>query len=150
MKTPLLRLRRITRAFAELRDYAGRRTSADPSKTRVAAAILSVRESQIFWLTVAGCGTGDVAARLRISVRTVEKHQENIRLRLADTVLAGLVDLRGGPAPGFGLWLRAIERQLCAIVRDFACNDRREDRNLVGVIREVRQARRVFEGASVE
>jgi len=43
---------------------------------------LSDREFEVFQLIGQGVGTGEIAARLRLSVKTVETHRKNIKKKL--------------------------------------------------------------------
>lgn len=43
---------------------------------------LSARETQVLRLIAAGCGRTEIAQRLGISVKTIERHRENLKLKL--------------------------------------------------------------------
>ena len=57
-------------------------TSTAVKKVPDVAAVLTVREVQVLQILASGCQNKDVAQRLNISVRTVEKHRGNIMRKL--------------------------------------------------------------------
>jgi pimeloyl-ACP methyl ester carboxylesterase/DNA-binding CsgD family transcriptional regulator len=62
----------------EVRDFLGTHTPAQPA----ASAELSSRELQVLELVAAGMSNEDIAARLFVSVRTVERHLSNVYAKL--------------------------------------------------------------------
>ncbi len=54
----------------------------DPHPTRTAAMGLSAREAEVLGLIAAGMRNGEIAARLSLSVHTVERHTVNIYAKL--------------------------------------------------------------------
>jgi DNA-binding NarL/FixJ family response regulator len=82
---------RLAEEFAALCE--GART---PLSAAVAAAPLTPRQRDIAVLAAAGVASKDIAARLKLSVRTVENHLQNAYLRLGVTTRAELADVLGG------------------------------------------------------
>lgn len=82
---------RLAEEFAALCE--GART---PLSAAVAAAPLTARQRDIAALAAAGVASKDIAARLQLSVRTVENHLQNAYARLGVTTRAELADALGG------------------------------------------------------
>jgi len=61
-----------------LENFSGRTTESSTSPVRR----LSGREFEVFQLIGQGVGTGDIATRLHLSVKTVEVHRANIKQKL--------------------------------------------------------------------
>ncbi|HUC85511.1 MAG TPA: response regulator transcription factor, partial [Candidatus Acidoferrales bacterium] len=61
-----------------LENFSGHQTGAADSPVRR----LSDREFEVFQLIGQGVGTGEIASRLRLSVKTVEVHRANIKQKL--------------------------------------------------------------------
>jgi DNA-binding NarL/FixJ family response regulator len=61
-----------------LENFSGRTTESSTSPVRR----LSDREFEVFQLIGQGVGTGDIATRLHLSVKTVEVHRANIKQKL--------------------------------------------------------------------
>jgi DNA-binding NarL/FixJ family response regulator len=74
-----------------LDDYVRRLSdgNAEPSSTTVRA--LSPREREVLQLIAEGCSTKEAAARLHLSVKTVETHRRQIMDKLGIYNIAGLI-----------------------------------------------------------
>lgn len=68
--------------LAELRGFVGAAADAGRTGPTIAADQLSVREREVIWLVAAGLTNEEIAARLTISVRTVERHLSNVYAKM--------------------------------------------------------------------
>lgn len=74
-----------------LDDYVDRMSSNGPIQTSATGRALSTREREVLQLMAEGLSTKEIAARLHLSVKTVETHRRQIMDKLGIFNIAGLI-----------------------------------------------------------
>jgi DNA-binding NarL/FixJ family response regulator len=78
-------------AAVVLDDYVERMSTNAPVQTSTTGRALSTREREVLQLMAEGLSTKEIAARLHLSVKTVETHRRQIMDKLGIFNIAGLI-----------------------------------------------------------
>ena len=94
----------------------------ESERRRAGVPPLTPREWQVLALTAAGLSHADIAARLWVSVSTVHKHMENVRVRLgvSTAAAAAAIALPHAPAAWEGMPNRTTTRRAVPAGRELA------------------------------